>query len=168
MCPTHWAEIPADPLSLITVADRRTVSIFTAIVLELRNVFRVHRRGREKGDVLYSPLPWGSAPVGGWSAAWALCSIDLTLMFAMLLCSFHLSIFPSPIPPPPPQPAMTGMGLLLPNHVPCGIRGQRGGKEGGGKCVDIGRCPPLICEDQAKNHGLYPFLVPFPHFRILY
>lgn len=64
---------------------------------------------------------------------------------------------------------MTGMGLLLPNHVPSGIWGQRGGREGGGICVNIGRGSPLmeaplICEDKTKDHSLYPFLSPFPHF----
>lgn len=90
-------------------------------------------------------------------------------MSAMLFCSFHRSIFPSPTPPPPPQPATTGMGLLLPNHVPCGIWGQRGGKEGGGICVNVGRGSSLmeaqlICEDQSKDHGVYHYLSSFPQF----
>lgn len=46
ICSPHRAEILADPVTLITVADRQAVSLFIAVMLELENVFLPHTHAR--------------------------------------------------------------------------------------------------------------------------
>lgn len=170
--PTRWAEILVDLLSLITVADRLVISI--AVVLELWSLFLTHRRGQERCDVFILSSNSSTPPLRFRTCRWVICSMS-TLFYwsdanvcqaSLLFPSLHLSI---PHSSTTPQPATTGMGLLLPNHVPVGVGGQRGQREGGGKCVNVRRGSPLmevplICEDQTKDHSLYPFLAYFPHF----
>lgn len=90
---------------------------------------------KDRREVMYlssllilQPLLWGSAPVGGWFSAWALCCTDLTLMSALLLCSFHPSIFPSPIPPPPRSACDDRNGITAPKSCPLWDLGTKRGK----------------------------------------